>query len=105
MHSKRLDLIAATIFEGGDEKKRRRLSIGANETLERISLSDGKPDIKPGKHIIQIVYSGTLSRSMHGLYRSVYYDEDGNKKWIATTQFESTNAREMVPCFDEPRFK
>ena len=44
-------------------------------------------------------------RQAPGFYRSTWTDEEGNEKVIATTQFESTNARRRFPCFDEPDLK
>jgi aminopeptidase N len=53
---------------------------------------------------VVINYVGRLTDAMTGFYRS-YYMEDGVRKWLGTTQFQSTGARRAFPCFDEPKFK
>lgn len=54
-----------------------------------------------GSGTLQIVFSGQIQEKMRGLYRSTYR-VDGVEKVLAVTQFESTFARQVFPCFDEP---
>ena len=53
---------------------------------------------------VSIFFTGVLNDELAGFYRSSY-TEDGEKKWIATTQFEAIEARRAFPCFDEPAMK
>lgn len=53
---------------------------------------------------ITINYKGHLDDTMRGFYRS-YYNEASKVKWLGTTQFQSTDARRAMPCFDEPKYK
>jgi len=55
-----------------------------------------------GAGIIEIVYTGMLNNQMAGFYRSPYTDIHGQKKMMASTQFESLDARRCFPCWDEP---
>ncbi|MFV1990857.1 MAG: M1 family metallopeptidase, partial [Acidimicrobiales bacterium] len=71
---------------------------------ERLLLTVGD-EIAVGEAAIEIRFSGELNDKLHGFYRSRYEDTDGQMKTLATTQFESTNARRAFPCFDEPDFK
>ncbi|KAJ9271257.1 hypothetical protein DTO212C5_2607 [Paecilomyces variotii] len=54
---------------------------------------------------IKQTFTGQLNDNMAGFYRSSYKDKNGQKKYIATTQMEPTDARRAFPCFDEPALK
>lgn len=55
--------------------------------------------------VLTIEYVGLLNNQMCGFYRSQYTDIHGNKKIMASTQFESLDARRAFPCVDEPAAK
>jgi len=57
-----------------------------------------------GKMKVSIFFTGVLNDELAGFYRSSY-TENGEKRYIATTQFEATDARRAFPCFDEPAMK
>ncbi len=71
---------------------------------ERAVFSFTEP-LAPGSYTLSIRFSGILNDKLHGFYRSTYKDASGNEKPLASTQFESTDARRAFPCWDEPAFK
>lgn len=88
-------------------------TIGKNtQTAERIIYNDKKDTatfvfakkIERGIATLQIVFTGILSDTMRGFYKSTYHFE-GKEHTLATTQFEATDARRCIPCFDEPAQK
>lgn len=58
-----------------------------------------------GEYKLSLFYNATLGASMAGFYRSTYAGKNGTRVPIATTQFESTDARRAFPCLDEPSMK
>ncbi|XP_071443368.1 uncharacterized protein [Hetaerina americana] len=58
-----------------------------------------------GTYALYMEFEGKLNRNNAGFYRSSYLDSEGKLQWLATTQFESQNARMAFPCFDEPKLK
>ena len=60
--------------------------------------------IPSGKAKLTLAFSGVLKDNMRGFYKSRYM-VDGKERFMATTQFEATDARRAFPCFDEPAHK
>ena len=58
-----------------------------------------------GDGVLEIKYRGILNGDMAGFYKSSYSDANGNKKIVASTQFEALDARRAFPCWDEPGVK
>jgi puromycin-sensitive aminopeptidase len=57
---------------------------------------------QPGPWTLGLTFSGILNDKLRGFYRSTFTDDAGDEHLIATTQFESTDARRAFPCWDEP---
>ncbi|PVD36556.1 hypothetical protein C0Q70_03541 [Pomacea canaliculata] len=50
-------------------------------------------------------FSGVIRDDLRGLYQSSYKTPDGQVKHLVSSQLQSTDARRVFPCFDEPDFK
>lgn len=67
-----------------------------------ITPKDGRTLTKGKELVVEIKYNGKLRTDNGGFYRSTYKKANGEEVWLATTQFESTDARHAFPCYDEP---
>jgi cytosol alanyl aminopeptidase len=76
-----------------------RRAAGSKEAPEELVLSLSKP-LEAGRAEIRISYSAPISDKLSGLYRV----KEDNQHYVFT-QFEPTDARRMLPCFDEPGYK
>jgi aminopeptidase N len=76
-----------------------------NQTCDVVFSDDTV--IAPGQNYCLIcAFCGILNDQMRGLYRSAYMRSDnGVRRYMATTQFEPTDARRAFPCLDEPALK
>jgi puromycin-sensitive aminopeptidase len=101
LHSKELDVEVAEIDIG--KKKFFAKKISYDEKAETVEISFAAP-IQRGSAKLRLVFRGILNDKLHGFYRS-QYEVNGVKRHMATTQFESTDARRAFPCFDEPAHK
>ena len=79
-------------------------SISMNKDAETASLDFGET-IQPGDARLEMAFTGELNDKLMGFYRSEYTSQDGETRYLATTQFEPTDARRAFPCWDEPAKK
>jgi aminopeptidase N len=49
---------------------------------------------------IHAKYTTELLDEIDGFYQDFYIDNSGNKKYLATTQFQAVEARRAFPCYD-----
>ncbi len=103
-----LEITASAIERDG---RRAPLTASVDETSQRFTLTAQAPstrttgDFEPGPARLHLEFNGILNDKLRGFYRSKYRDESGNEHVIATTQFQSTDARRAFPCWDEPALK
>ncbi|XP_033120518.1 aminopeptidase N-like [Anneissia japonica] len=57
------------------------------------------------QYSLSLHFSGTLTDTLNGYYRSSYTTSQQEKKWLSLTFFAPTYARMAFPCFDEPDMK
>ena len=79
-----------------------KVKLDSENELTQLSFAETVP---VGRCELKIQFSGILNDKLHGFYRSTYKDAEGHDKPLASTQFESTDARRAFPCWDEPGFK
>jgi len=70
---------------------------------ETATLAFAAP-IAPGRYVLSIDYAGKINNNAAGLFY-LDYDAAGGKKRALFTQFENSDARRFVPCWDEPARK
>ncbi|PIK40302.1 Glutamyl aminopeptidase [Apostichopus japonicus] len=62
--------------------------------------------LQPGMYTWEIEYTGGLAGKIAGFYKSSYtVPGETEPRYLATTDFEPTDARQAFPCFDEPNIK
>ena len=66
-------------------------------TLQRATLSFEAP-VAAGAWTLHLEFRGALNDKLRGFYRSTYTDDGGATHTIATTQFESADARRAFPA-------
>ena len=103
MNSAEIAIQSATLSlsDGSDSQPE---SIIFDEEKETVTFAFAET-VPEGAAELSIEFTGELNDKLRGFYRSSYTDVDGNQRWMATTQFEATDARRAFLCWDEPAVK
>lgn len=101
LHSKDIKIDTVELIQ--DKKIQFAHKISYDKKSETATFTFKEP-IKKGKAKLSLIFEGIISDNLRGFYRSRYI-LNGQEKHLATTQFESTDARRAFPCFDEPAQK
>ena len=75
-----------------------------DERRQTVSFGFESP-LPKGPARLDIRFVGQINDRLRGFYRSHYSDPEGRERYLATTQFEATDARRAFPCWDEPAVK
>ena len=70
--------------------------------LTTLTLASAVP---AGMHRLTLSYTGVIETRPQGLFVQPYAKADGSQGVMLSTQMESTDARRMFPCWDEPSFR
>jgi aminopeptidase 2 len=96
---------SASITDVASTEKQDATDIKLDATAQTLQLTFANTLKKGSKAKLSIKFTGNLNNEMDGFYRSEYTDSNGQKKYMAVTQFESVYARRSFPCWDEPAIK
>ncbi|KAJ6635224.1 Cysteine and histidine-rich protein 1 like [Pseudolycoriella hygida] len=103
LHSHRLHNIGVVTLqeEGGSEPiPLANHAFNVNNNFLTIPLLSGVLE-REKRYILHIPFNATLQEEPRGFYKSSYIDDNGNVRYLATTQLAMTDARHAFPCYDE----
>ncbi|MYC36394.1 MAG: M1 family metallopeptidase [Chloroflexi bacterium] len=102
LNAAELEITGVTLRRNGSETSTHSVSLDAD--TETVTLDFGRT-LSPGRAQLEMEFTGILNDRLVGFYRSEYQDAEGQTRYLATTQFEATDARRAFPCWDEPAQK
>lgn len=78
-------------------------SIAVDAEAETATFAFARP-IAAGRYRLSMHYRGEIARTAHGLF-AIDYETAAGKERALFTQFEESDARRVIPSWDEPAYK
>lgn len=107
LHTRQLTIEKIDLFSTPDSPVlvQSNVQFTENEDVEFLVIRPTAQVNRGQEYIVDITYRGFLRDDNMGFYRSTYKNPQGQTVWLATTQFEQTDARHAFPCYDEPQIR
>lgn len=68
-----------------------------NETVEFLHIRPTQQLLQGQQFSVEVLYNCTLREDGRGIYRASYINPEGEETWLATTQFQVSDARHAFP--------
>ncbi len=68
-----------------------------NETVEFLVITPNQQLVQGQEYLVTVNFNGTMTDNGLGIYRASYVDPAGDTRWLASTQFQATEARRAFP--------
>ena len=78
-----------------------RVHVDANAQTATFTFNKA---VAPGSYQLAMEYAGRIGTQANGMF-AIDYDTKAGKKRALYTQFENSDARRFIPCWDEPAYK
>ena len=92
---------AAIEGQGGSKQVTRKIEFDADKQTATVHFA---VPLAKGEYLLRIDYSGKIGTQATGLF-SLDYDTPQGRQRALYTQFENSDARSMLPSWDEPDYK
>jgi aminopeptidase N len=101
LNADKLDIDGATL--SGKGLDRVALSPRYDREQQTVTFALARP-LKPGRYRLAMQFSGLINREARGMFYMNYKANGADRRMIATTM-EPTDARRLLPSWDEPAFR
>ncbi|XP_064471424.1 aminopeptidase N-like [Ornithodoros turicata] len=105
LHANKLDVYDVSVTTAGSNDVVPHGDVYKVDDLQFLVVPLKNKLKKGGVYSLRMRFNGTLADDLAGFYRSSYKTREDQTRWLATTQFQPTDARRAFPCFDEPDMK